>query len=153
VVVATVIEPVLGVEVRDTEGPRPADLAVGWWAGRAGVGSLTRCERSATWSRLFRFEFEPTGPPDFAAGKGSPGRFELYVDGALVGAGEAPHTTPTVYEREGLSCAYDALAPVLPDVDEAPFTFTGTIHSVTLDAGGDPIEDDEATLEMIMAQQ
>ena len=102
---------------------------------------------------LLRFEFEPTGPPDFAAGKGSPGRFELYVDGALVGAEEAPHTTPMIYELEGLSCGYDALAPVLPDVYRSPNPFTGTIHSVTIDVSGDLIEDDEATLKMIMAQQ
>ncbi len=30
-----------------------------------------------------RFEFEPTGSPDFAVGKGAPGRFQLYVDGEL----------------------------------------------------------------------
>jgi hypothetical protein len=32
-----------------------------------------------------RFEFEPTGPPDMAHGKGAPGRLQLYVDGELVG--------------------------------------------------------------------
>ena len=39
-----------------------------------------------------RFEFEPTGEPDLAAGKGAPGRLQLYIDGALVGEGEAPVT-------------------------------------------------------------
>jgi hypothetical protein len=100
-----------------------------------------------------RFEFEPTGPPDLAAGKGAPGRFELYVDGALVGAAEVPHTTPAIYELEGLSCGYDALAPALANDYEAPFAFTGTIHSVTVDVGGELIEDDEATLKRLMAQQ
>jgi arylsulfatase A-like enzyme len=100
-----------------------------------------------------RFEFEPTGPPDLAAGKGAPGRFQLYVDGTLAGAAEVPHTTPMIYELEGLSCGYDALAPVLPDVYEAPFGFTGTIHSVTVDVGGELIEDDDATLKRLMAQQ
>ena len=30
-----------------------------------------------------RFEFEPTGKPDLATGKGAPGRAQLYVDGQL----------------------------------------------------------------------
>jgi arylsulfatase len=100
-----------------------------------------------------RFEFEPTGPPDFATGKGTPGRFQLYVDGTLVGSTEVPHTTPAIYELEGLSCGYDALAPVLADVYEAPFAFTGEIHSVTVDVSGELIADDEVTLKQLMAQQ
>ena len=32
-----------------------------------------------------RFEFEPTGKPDIAKGKGAPGRAQLYIDGKLVG--------------------------------------------------------------------
>src|SRR6266576_2821536 len=39
-----------------------------------------------------RFEFEPTGPPDLASGKGAPGWLQLYVDGNLVGNAEAPVT-------------------------------------------------------------
>ena len=100
-----------------------------------------------------RFEFEPTGAPDFAAGKGAPGRFQLYVDGELVASTEVPHTTPMIYELEGLSCGHDALAPVLPDVYAPPFAFTGEIHSVTVDVSGDVIEDDESTLRRLMAQQ
>ncbi len=53
-----------------------------------------------------RFEFEPTGKPDFPAGNGgAPGRFQLYMDGTLADAAEVPHTTPMIYELEGLSCA------------------------------------------------
>jgi arylsulfatase len=63
-----------------------------------------------------RFEFEPTGSPDFTEGKGAPGRFQLYVDGVLVGNEEVPYTTPMFYELEGLSCGYDSGAPVLADV-------------------------------------
>jgi arylsulfatase len=100
-----------------------------------------------------RFEFEPTGPPDLANGKGAPGRLQLYVDGTIVGNVEAPHTTPAVFELEGLSCGYDFGAPVLEEVYKPPFTFTGTIHSVTMEVAGDLIEDDEATLRRIMAQQ
>ncbi len=100
-----------------------------------------------------RFEFEPTGKPDFAVGKGAPGRFQLYVDGDLVANTEVPHTTPAIFELEGLSCGYDSGAPVLPDVYAAPFEFTGTIHEVVLDVTGDLIDDDEATLRQLMARQ
>ena len=34
-----------------------------------------------------RFEFEPTGKPDLAHGKGTPAHAQLYVDGKLAGAG------------------------------------------------------------------
>ena len=58
-----------------------------------------------------------------------------------------------VFELEGLSCGYDFGEPVLEDVYKSPFTFTGTLHSVTIDVSGDLIEDDEATLRRMMAQQ
>ncbi|MCZ7670831.1 MAG: hypothetical protein M5U34_28610 [Chloroflexi bacterium] len=41
-----------------------------------------------------RFEFEVTGPPDIANGKGTPGRAQLYIDDKLVGQADFPHTTP-----------------------------------------------------------
>ncbi len=44
-----------------------------------------------------RFEFEPTGQPDLAQGKGSPGRLQLYIDGTLVGNTDAPLTTPFMF--------------------------------------------------------
>jgi arylsulfatase len=100
-----------------------------------------------------RFEFEPTGEMDFANGKGAPGRLQLYIDGTLVGNVDVPHTTPSVFELEGLSCGYDFGAPVLESVYKPPFTFTGTIHSVTVDVAGDLIEDDAATMRRLMAQQ
>lgn len=100
-----------------------------------------------------RFEFEPTGKPDFAAGKGAPGKFQLYVDGDLVAETEVPHTTPMFYEIEGLSCGYDLGAPVLHDVYTPPFAFTGTINSVTVDLSGELIEDHEVAANRLMAQQ
>ena len=115
--------------------------------------AVTSTEAVPEGRHTLRFEFEPTGEPDFTVGKGAPGRFQLYLDGTLVGAADVPHTTPSIYELEGLSCGEDALAPVLPDVYEPPFAFTGTIHSVTVDVSGDLIEDDEATLKRLMAQQ
>jgi arylsulfatase A-like enzyme len=99
-----------------------------------------------------RYEFEPTGEPEFQQGKGTPGRAQLYVDGNLVANAEYPHTTPLLYELEGLSCGYDFGAPAT-DGYEAPFKFTGTIHSVTFDVAGDLIKDDDAEIARIMAQQ
>jgi hypothetical protein len=41
--------------------------------------------------RELRCEFEPTGPLDLAAGKGTPGRAQLDVDGSLVGQADLPY--------------------------------------------------------------
>ena len=100
-----------------------------------------------------RFEFEPTGLPDIPNGKGAPGRFQLYVDGELVGNQDVPYTVPLVFELEGLSCGSDFGAPVLEDVYKAPFAFTGTLHSVTIDVSGELIDDEEARVRRLMAQQ
>jgi hypothetical protein len=99
-----------------------------------------------------RYEFEPTGAPDFKTGKGVPGRAQLYVDGRLVANAEFPHTVPFLFELEGLSCGYDFGAPVSEGY-EPPFAFNGTIHSVTFDVSGELIADDEAELARMMAQQ
>ncbi|MDR0360966.1 MAG: arylsulfatase, partial [bacterium] len=100
-----------------------------------------------------RFEFEPTGEPGIAGGKGTPGQFRLYVDGALVGTREVPYTTPLFFEPEGLSCGYDFGSSVLPGVYDPPFTFTGTIHDVVLDLSGQLMEDEESKARVMMAQQ
>jgi hypothetical protein len=99
-----------------------------------------------------RFEFEPTGEPDIPNGKGTPGRAQLYVDGTLVGDTEMPHTTPIAFGIEGASIGYDFGEPVLAEY-EPPFEFTGTIHQVTVDVSGELIEDDEAVVQRLMAQQ
>jgi arylsulfatase len=52
----------------------------------------------------------------------------------------------------GISVGADPGAPVAPFY-ETPFKFTGTIYTVTIDVSGDLIEDDEATMRMIMARQ
>jgi hypothetical protein len=99
-----------------------------------------------------RYEFEPTGAPDIANGKGVPGRGQLYVDGELVALTEFPHTTPLLFELEGLSCGYDFGAPA-SDVYAAPFPFTGTIRQVAVDLAGELIPDDEAEMRVLMARQ
>jgi len=100
-----------------------------------------------------RFEFEATGAPDISKGKGAPGRGQLYLDGRLVGQAEFPVTTPlSLGLTGGISVGADPGAPVAPFY-ETPFEFTGTIYTVTIDVSGDLIEDDEATMRMIMARQ
>ncbi|MDQ5839811.1 MAG: arylsulfatase, partial [Chloroflexota bacterium] len=99
-----------------------------------------------------RFEFEPTGKPDMAQGKGAPGRLQLYVDGNLVGNADAAVTTPFVFNPGALTCGANPGSPVTPEY-EGPFTFTGTLHSVTLDVSGELIHDPEAELRALLAGQ
>ena len=99
-----------------------------------------------------RFEFEPTGEPDLAHGKGAPGRLQLYIDGTLVGDADAAVTTPFVFNPGALTCGANPGSPVTPEY-VAPFTFTGTLHSVTLDVSGELIEDTEAELRAHLARQ
>ncbi len=101
---------------------------------------------------LLRFEFEPTGKPDFAQGRGAPGRAQLYVDGQLVGQAEFPVTTPVAFNPGGLTCGANPGLPVTPDY-QSPFRFTGILHAVTVDLSGDLIIDTEAEMRMAMARQ
>ena len=93
-----------------------------------------------------------TGQPDFAQGKGSPGRAQLYVDGHLVGQAEFPVTTPIAFNLGGLTCGANPGTPVTPAY-RAPFRFTGTLHTVTVDLSGDLIIDSEGEMRMAMARQ
>jgi len=100
-----------------------------------------------------RFEFEVTGPPDIANGKGAPGRAQLYIDGVLVGQAEFSHTTPlSLGLTGGITVGADPGAPVAPFY-KSPFEFTGTVHSVTFDVSGDVIQDEEAEMRRILARQ
>ena len=100
-----------------------------------------------------RFEFEPTGKPDLAHGKGAPGHVQLYVDGKLGGEADIPLTIPlSLGLGGGIVCGADAGSPVTSDY-QPPFAFTGTIYSVTLDVSGDLIRDAEAELRAVMARQ
>ena len=100
-----------------------------------------------------RFEFEVTGPPDIAHGKGTPGRAQLYIDDKLVGQADFPHTTPlSLGLTGGISVGADPGAPVTPFY-ASPFEFNGIIQHVTFDLSGDLIEDDEASMRLILARQ
>jgi arylsulfatase len=99
-----------------------------------------------------RYEFEPTGDPDLRAGRGAPGRGQLYFDGELVGNVDFATTVPITFGIEGLSCGYDFGEAVTHEY-HAPFTFTGVIHQVIVDLSGELIEDDEAKMRQLMSQQ
>jgi arylsulfatase A-like enzyme len=99
-----------------------------------------------------RFEFEPTGKPDMQQGRGAPGRLQLYVDGSLVGDADADVTTPFVFNPGALTCGANPGSPVTPDY-VGPFTFTGTLHRVTLDVSGELIHDPETELRVHLARQ
>jgi arylsulfatase len=99
-----------------------------------------------------RFEFEPTGDMDLLTGHGAPGIMQLYVDGKLVGANKAPYTIPIAINPGALTCGANPGSSVTPRY-RAPFGFTGTIHSVTVDVSGELITDNEAEMRMHMARQ
>ncbi|MDX2089985.1 MAG: arylsulfatase [Kofleriaceae bacterium] len=100
-----------------------------------------------------RFEFEPTGAPDVAHGKGTPGRAQLYVDDRLAAQTNLPVTIPLdIGITEGLTCGRDDGSTVTTDYT-APFAFTGNLEQVTIDVAGHLIEDKEAAMRTIMAHQ
>jgi len=121
------------------------------YVGRAVYG-VESDQVLAPGKHTLRFEFEPTGQPDMAHGKGAPGKLQLYVDGTLTGNAEAPVTTPFAFNPGALTCGANPGSAVTDDY-ASPFKFTGTIHSVTVDVSGKLIEDSEAELRVHMARQ
>jgi arylsulfatase A-like enzyme len=99
-----------------------------------------------------RFEFEPTGQPDMANGRGTPGRFQLYIDKSLVANAEIPYTTLIAFNPGAMTCGANPGSAVTPDY-ETPFAFTGTIENVIVDLSGELIADDEAELRLHLARQ
>ena len=99
-----------------------------------------------------RFEFEPTGAPDLATGRGASGNMQLYIDGALVGNAEAPMTTPFIFNPGALTCGFNPGSPVSDDYPSG-FKFTGTLRTVTVDVSGELIHDPESELRSFMARQ
>jgi arylsulfatase A-like enzyme len=100
-----------------------------------------------------RFEFEVTGKPDIAHGKGAPGRGQLYIDGKLAGQGDIPLTNPlSLGLLSAITCGADAGSPVTPKY-QPPFLCTARIYSVTVDVSGELIKDDAAKMRAVMARQ
>ena len=100
-----------------------------------------------------RFEFEPTGKPDFAHGKGTPARAQLYVDGKLAGQTDLPVTIPLdIGITDGLTCGRDDGSTVTTDY-QSPFAFNGRLEKIVVDVSGELIEDHDAKLRSTMAHQ
>ena len=74
------------------------------------------------------------------------------MDGSLVGNGEAPVTTPFVFNPGALTCGANPGSPVTDDYT-SPFKFTGTLHTFTVDVSGELIPDPESELRAHMARQ
>jgi arylsulfatase len=100
-----------------------------------------------------RYEFEPTGEPDFPNGKGTPGRSQLYVNRELVASIDLPYTVPNTFGIIGLTCGRDGIDAVDPGAYGAPYTFTGEINEVILDLSGDLVFDEEAAITQLVARQ
>ena len=100
-----------------------------------------------------RYEFEPSGEPDFQAGKGVPANGQLYIDKKLVGAVDMPHTVPNLFSTEGLTCGHSGGSCVAPDDYQDAFPFTGTLKRVTFDLSGDLIVDADTDIKVAMARQ
>jgi arylsulfatase len=104
-------------------------------------------------AHTLRMEFELTGKPDIAHGKGAPGRAKLYVDDKQVGEGDVALTMPIqIGLAGGMVCGADTGSPVW-DEYEPPFRFTGALHSVTVDVSGKHVRDPEAETRIAMARQ
>ncbi len=115
--------------------------------------TVTSSEPVPTGEVTLRYEFEPTGEPDFVAGRGSPGRSQLYIDDQLVGSLDLPYSTPQMFGVLGLSCGYAAYDSVDLTAYSAPFPFTGRIKQVVVDVSGELIRDDETELRRLMTRQ
>src|SRR5262249_7114883 len=89
------------------------------------------------------YEFQPTGKPDIANGKGTPGRGRLFINGKLVGETEFPFTVPLLLSLgAGLSAGRNPGSPV-SQLYQPPFPFTGTLFKVTADVSGETLQSAE----------
>ena len=100
-----------------------------------------------------RYEFEPTGDPDFDIGKGAAGRAQLYLNGSLIASEQFEYTVPNLFGIIGVSCGRDGTDSVSPGDYSSPFSYSGEISHVTIDLSGDVIVDEEAELNRLMTQQ
>jgi arylsulfatase len=100
-----------------------------------------------------RYEFTPTGKPDFAVGKGVPAKGGLYINKKLVGGVKMPHSVPVLFGVEGLTCGYNGGDSVAPGEYSDEFRFTGTLQRVTMDLSGELIPDSEVDMKIAMARQ
>ena len=100
-----------------------------------------------------RYEFEPTGEPDFSVGKGAAGRGQLYLNGELIASEQFEYTVPNAFGIIGVSCGEDGTDSVSPTDYASPFSYSGNIAHVTIDVSGDVIVDEESELNRLMTRQ
>ena len=104
-----------------------------------------------------RFEFEPTGQPDLAKGKGAPGRAQLYINGKLVGQADIPVTIPLTIGLGGGLTVGRTPGSAITKLYKPTFAFTGKIYKVTADISGkmiqDKAEEAKAQAKVMMARQ
>src|SRR5689334_8090328 len=77
---------------------------------------------------------------------------QLYVDGRPVAQEQFPVTTPIGFNPGGLTCGANPGSAVTTDYI-APFRFTGTLRTVTVDLSGELITDTGSEMRMAMARQ
>lgn len=98
-------------------------------------------------------EFEPTGKPDFAHGKGAPGVVKLLCDGKEIGRGDIALTSPNrLGQGAGMLVGADTGSAITPEY-EAPFRFTGKIARVIVDISGEHVEDYESQMRVALAKE
>ena len=122
------------------------------WLGRDRFW-LHSCEEVPEGEVELRYEFEPTGKPNVAQGRGVPARCQLYINRRLVANIDMPFSVLNIFGTQGLTCGYDGGEPAAPEEYSDAFPFTGTIKRVTLDLSGELIPDTEAELKIAMARQ
>ena len=88
-----------------------------------------------------RYEFEPTGKPDIAHGKGTPGRARLFINGKQVGQADFPVTVPLLLGLGGGLTVGRNPGSSVSKLYGPPFDFTGTIFKVTADVSGQSLLD------------
>ena len=82
---------------------------------------------------LLSMKFQPTGQPDWANGRGTPGVVKLFVDGEEVGSGEIAVTSPfRLGQGSAMRVGADVGATVSPHY-KTPFRFQGVIKRVTVE--------------------
>ena len=91
-----------------------------------------------------RYTFEPTGKPDLAHGKGTPGRGQLFLGDKQIGEGELPVTIPLLIGLGGGLTVGRNAGSTISELYKPPFAFTGRVLKVTFNVSGEDHRDAEA---------
>ncbi|ORB82837.1 arylsulfatase [Mycobacterium kansasii] len=117
------------------------------------IFTIRSAQRVPPGRHFLSVEFTPTGPVDLRNGRGTPGDVTLFVDGAAVGRGEFPVTTPLRLAQGGaMLVGANTGSSVTPDYDP-PFAFDGRLHRVIVDVSGEHVEDYQAQMKIALTKQ